>query len=136
MDMQCGIAAQFLRRILDNEMRPLNAVVRDDVFTRIDACWTAPRKPSLVKLGFDLRHPGSRRVFVDYACPFGYYVEQHGPLPLVHSGSLQPFRENRFAILPWTEYQISETIAQNRLLPLGLVQSLQQSESLVALLTE
>jgi len=56
-------------------------------------------------------HAGRCRTFVDNACPFGYDVEQHGALPLVHSGGSESFGHDGFAILPGTEYEVSQTVA-------------------------
>ena len=63
-------------------------------------------------------------------------IEQHGALPLVHGGSLQALGLDRLAILPGPEHKIGDTVVQNRLLPLGLVEGVQQSERLIALLAE
>jgi hypothetical protein len=69
-------------------------------------------------------HAGGSGALMNDTRPFGYHIEQHGPLPLVHSGSFHPFWHNRLAILPWTEYKIRKLVAQNGSLPLIPVQSL------------
>ena len=68
--------------------------------------------------------------------PFRYQIEQHGALPIVHGGRLQALGLNRLAVLPGSEHEIRYSVVQNRLFPLALVEGVQQSERLVALLTE
>lgn len=136
MHVQCGIAAQFLRGIFDHQVRTLNAVIGCDVFARNGGGGTAPGEPGLIKVGFQFGHAGRGGTFVDDTCPFSYDLEQQGALPLVHSGGFESFGHNRFAILARAEYKVSQTVAQNRLLPLALVERLQQSEALIALRAE
>src|SRR5271170_689159 len=136
MDMQTGIAAQCLRRILDDKVRPLNSVIGRDVFSWSSGCRAAPREPGLVDVRLKFSHARRGRAFVNNAGPLGYHIEQHGALAVIHSRSLQPFRNNRLAILPGTKHKIGKLVAQDRLLALAVVECVEQGQSLVALLAE
>ena len=96
--------------------------------SRNNGCRTAPGEPGLDKAGFDLRSSGCGRAFVNDARPFRYQIEQHGALLFVHGGSVQAL-----GILPWSEHQIGYLVIQDRLLSLGFVKGVQQSESLIVL---
>src|SRR5271169_4158136 len=136
MDMHGGIAAQALGRVLDDEVRALNAVIGRDVGSRSSRCGTAPGEPCLGDIGLKLCHTGRGRAFVNNVCPLGYQVEQHGALPLVHRGSLQTLGLYRLAVLSRSEHKIGQFVAKNRLFALRIVKGIEQCQSLVALLAE
>ena len=73
---------------------------------------------------------------MDNACPFRYQIEQDRALIAIHRRGLQTFRLNGFTVLPGPRYEIGETIAQNRLFALTLVQRVQQSNRFITLASQ
>ena len=88
-----------------------------------------PCKPGLADIRFQLRHAGRGCAFVNNPRPFRYHVDQHGALLLVHGGSFEALGLDGLPVLPGAEHQIGQTVTQNGLLPLVLVQGIEQGEA-------
>ncbi len=57
--------------------------------------------------------------------PLGDDVEQHRALLLIHGRGFQALGLDGDAILSGTEYEIGQPVAQNRLLPLVIIEGIE-----------
>src|SRR3954468_23175713 len=126
------VDAALLRRILDDERRPLDPEVRRAAVGRRPT----PREIRLRQVRPDLRHPRlAERVVLD-PCPLANQIEQHRLLRVGERRRADTFRLNRASVLARPEHEVGDAGAEDRLLPLPLVECVDQRERLVVLVAE